>query len=180
VHNALQKRTDMDFDDHENTYVWFKGNLDEPMKNTLLGRIWFKKNRVEVEVNSKKRFDDVKKILESIQSVRYINHTTQKTKDMLKKMSSESIDSTRKILPPGKLLPEEIRLAAAEHLSRYYMEWLDTPIPAFGNQSPRQASKNPKMAQQVRIMIKSIPDPLSDTGGGVPQKEMLESLGLSE
>jgi hypothetical protein len=180
VQNALQKRTDMDFDDQEDTYIWFKGDLDVLMKNTLLGRICFKKNSIEVEVNSKKRFDGVKKILESIQGIRYLSHTTKKAQDMLKKMSSEQNESPRKILPPEKPLPEEVRLAAAEHLGRYYMEWLDTPIPAFGNQSPRQASKNPKMAQQVRIMIKSIPDPLRNTGGSVPKKEMLESLGLSE
>jgi len=178
--NALRQRTDINCDDQENAYVWFKGNLDEPMKNTILGGISFRENNIEAEVNSKKRLDGVKKILESIQGVRYLSHKTQKAQKLLEKMSSEPAGSSKRPLLSEKPLPEEVRLAAAEHLRQYYMEWLDTSVPAFGNQSPRQAVKNPKTAQQVRIMIKSLPDPISNTGGSVPRKEMLESLGLPE
>ncbi len=115
-------------------------------------------------------------ILESIKGVRYLRHTT---KD-LQEEPSQGRKSPAALLKPEEL-PEDIRQAALEHMRRYYMDWLDMPIPALGNQSPRQAVKNPKTAQQVRIMIKSMPDNIGNAGiVSVPRKEMLKSLGLPE
>ncbi|MFA6187017.1 MAG: hypothetical protein WC770_07395 [Phycisphaerae bacterium] len=77
-------------------------------------------------------------------------------------------------------LPDELVAGAQEYINKYYMDWLDQSIPALDNKTPRQAIKNIKNVQKVRIMIETIPAPAGKAKIIIPKNKMLKELGLSE
>jgi hypothetical protein len=79
-----------------------------------------------------------------------------------------------------ELIPEEVLSAVQERMNKHYMDWLDKPIPAFNNKTPRQLAKSKEDAQKVRIMIETIPVPMGNQNIKIPKKEMLEEIGLAE
>jgi len=60
-----------------------------------------------------------------------------------------------------------------------YQRWVDSPVPAFGGITPRQACKSDKGAREVALMIRTIP-PISTPFGMIqpPREKLLQMLGL--
>ena len=75
-------------------------------------------------------------------------------------------------------MPEEVLAAARDHMNKYYIDWLDRPIPALGNKTPRQIAKSKKGAQKIKMLIETIPAPMNNKNIEIPRKEMLRELGL--
>lgn len=48
------------------------------------------------------------------------------------------------------------REAIGTYLRDYYVRWLDEPIPALGNKTPRKAVKTKKGRAQVTALLKDI------------------------
>jgi len=84
---------------------------------------------------------------------------------------------------PIELEPEDIE-AMRDYLSRYYRQWLDQPIPALDDQTPRQAATQPGLRSQLAAMIRAMPDPadLGTTGItlNAPRQMLLSELGLDD
>ena len=75
--------------------------------------------------------------------------------------------------------PKITQIPKRRTVDKLYIDWLDSPIPALDNKTPRQAAKTAKGAQQVRIMIETIPEATGNTGAvTAPKKAMLKELGL--
>ena len=60
-----------------------------------------------------------------------------------------------------------------------YQPWVDSPLPAFGGITLRQACKSDKGAREVALMIRTIP-PISPPFGMIqpPREKLLQMLGL--
>lgn len=172
VRKALQRRNDIDHDRDRDEYIWFKGNPDDsPMETTLLARILFEDNGIKAEVNSVGRLDRLTDMLQAIDGVHYINHDSRDVQDILEEVpeNDDVVEET---------VPEEVLAAAQDHMNKYYIDWLDRPIPALGNKTPRQIAKSKKGAQKIKMLIETIPAPINNKNIEIPRKEMLRELGL--
>jgi hypothetical protein len=175
VHKALKRRNDIDYDEAEDTFVWFKNDTGKKtMGMTLLGRIYFEDGLLKAEVNSAQRLDGVRELLEEAGAV-YHTHESKNPAEAIKEVRSKPAS-----LPISEdEIPEEVRKAIEEKLKTHYMDWLDMPIPRLDNKTPRQAAKTAKGAQRVKMLIETIPDAVGNAGGiTAPKKVMLEELGL--
>ena len=172
VRRALERCDDIDYDDTDDTFIWFKesGNNDPMGNRTLLGRIFFEDGFVKAEVNSKKRLKQLTKLLEKIGLV-YHKHESKSVEHMMKQ-DREAITKEN--------LPEEVKEYAREQITQHYMDWLDMPIPHLNNKTPRQAAKTAKGAQKVRMLIQTIPTPCGSADIKVPKDRMLRELGLED
>ncbi len=175
VRDALLQRDDIDHYNVGDEYIWFRVNPDNPiMETTLLARIFFEDNKIKAEVNSKDRLGCLTNMLESIEGVHYINHNSRDVEDMLKKVPENNKDIVE------EALPEEVLASVQSRMNKYYMDWLEKPNPALGNKTPRQTVKNKEGAQKIKILIETIPPPISSKEIKIPKKEMLKELGLGE
>lgn len=173
---ALQLRNDIDYDKNSNEYIWFKDTTGgSPMGTTLLGRIFFEGSKLKIEVNSKERLDRLIDILEAIDGVRYLDYHTREMEDIFNEVSESENEDVFE-----EKVPEEVIAEVQANMYKYYMNWLDTKIPALDNKTPRDAAKNKKGAQKVRMLIETISIPVNNTGIEVPKKAMLEELGFNE
>jgi len=172
--DKLSERDDVDFDDDEDTYIWFKDNPgNSMMETTLLARVSFEKRRIKAEVNSESRLDSLIEMLEAIEGVRYLEHESKDIEQMLKEIPEDNDRPAQKTLPP------EFHAAVQEKMAKYYIDWLDEPNPALDNKTPRQTVKTKKGAQKVKVMIETIPTLPGDDNIKIPKKEMLRNIGLS-
>ncbi len=176
---AISQRDDIDYDKQDDVYVWFRENRrDEIMPTTLLGRLYFDDDKIKAEVNSPKRLKNLRKWLEKIDGVRYQKHESQSVEQMLKQSQKKKELAIDEPDEPDKPLSPEVVRAVERQMGEYYMNWLDKPNPALGNKTPRQAAKNRKDAQKIRVMIEAIPSPVGNANVDVPREKMLQELGL--
>ena len=176
IHKALNRRDDIDYDKDEDIYVWFKEGVQKGMMGdtTLLGRIYFKDGFLKADVNSARRLDGIRELLEEAGAV-YHKHESPELAEVMKEALSKPAS-----LPLSKdEIPEDVRKAVEEKMKNHFMDWLDRPIPALKNKTPRQTVKTARGAQRVRIMIETIPEAMGNMGGvKAPKKAMLEELGM--
>lgn len=74
-------------------------------------------------------------------------------------------------------------LAAAERelMERHYREWLDVPVPALGNRTPREAAKMKHLRARLRDLVESIENQAEHEarrGRGFDVAFMRKELGL--
>ncbi|MDT8304094.1 MAG: hypothetical protein RQ760_21610 [Sedimentisphaerales bacterium] len=172
---ALSQRDNVDYDEDEDVYIWFKDNPDDPvMETTLLARIFVQDNKIKTETNSKGRLDCLIDMLEAVDGVSYLEHESKGVEEMLEEAREKKQDVAE------EPLPEEVKAAVQDRMREYYMDWLDKPNPALGNKTPRQAARNKKTSQKTRILIETIPAPASSNDIKIPKKEMLRNIGFDE
>jgi hypothetical protein len=53
-------------------------------------------------------------------------------------------------------------------IDNYYMKWIDDKIPALGNKTPREASKDPELRKELISLLNEI-ESSSDPSGKVPR-----------
>jgi hypothetical protein len=71
----------------------------------------------------------------------------------------------------------EIRAAIEAHFARYEDEWLDTPIPALDDRTPRDAAADPIGREELVRLLASFPEPAHGEVGMSPQR-LRVALGL--
>ena len=176
VRRALVDRADVDYDQEEDEYMWFR----KPEKGAeilgervSLGTIQFVENELVLSVNSKKRFETARRWLMTLPGVTFGNFVTQ------------NVDSLRATHPTehgtAAAKPEithELAAALQEMLDRQYMEWIDTPLPVLGGKTPRQACQTRTGRERVAILIRTAPDPVGPVPIRIPRRKLLRELGL--
>ena len=179
VQRALTARDDIDYDDENDEYLWFKYQGKEAMLpgDTLhLGRMRFLLDELILDVNSAERLKAARLWLEKIPGVKYLG---VKTRDLN--------EPPRDIPMDDRMGPEEsIEMTSelASHLRetfrQHYMKWLDTPLPMLDGKTPRQTCKTKAGRQKVAMLIRTIPQPVGNAGVeiDIPRQEMLRELGL--
>ena len=123
--------------------------------NSIIASFYLKKEKLVVEVNSKKRLEKIKK--EHLKNLFYCTKDWQsEIKDV-----DETLEEYRDKKPLGaeekNEIPEEIKKEVAkEFFEDYYKKWFNMPIPLLGNLTPREASKKksakPKLIELLKLI----------------------------
>jgi len=126
-----------------------KGNRQiSSLQNTLLGHISVDGGQLTIDVNSQERADKIQRILKRRLGKRAVfrNAVFTSTEKILEELRnsppSPGLDIPRETDTDWKTYPE-IQQKLREMSDMHWKEWLDTPLPALENQTPREAAKDP-------------------------------------
>ncbi len=145
----------------------------------LLGTIELAGKKLTLGVNSDRRLERARALIEPV-----LAGLVGEPK-ILTETPSRLMASKRKPLPRSLLPPDEERRIIRAAIERHYRETLDSPIPALGNLSPRDAACTPKGRAKVADWLKMLEnhtarhDPASPIGS-YDFAWMWEELGLSD
>lgn len=154
------------------TYVEGTGGMA-----TVLAQLEINGNRVTLHTNSRERLDLALATMKSVDAVKLKSVQTHAPGEH----STAGPNASDSSAEPSELEPEDIA-ATRDFLTRYYRQWLDQPIPALNDQTPRQAATQPKLRTQLAAMIRAMPDPSNLGSTGIklnaPRQMLLSELGL--
>jgi hypothetical protein len=179
VRDALAGRTDIDYDETEDEYLWIRDakNSSKVLGDTLhLGRIELVGDELVLTVNSAKRFATGRKWLAKLPGVAFRNVTTRRLNEPAK---DRPLDERISKPQPVEMTPE-LTASLQEMMNKQYMGWLDTPLPVLRGKTPRQACQTPDGRRQVTMLIRTTPDPMGPVPVRVPRQAMLHELGLAD
>lgn len=163
--------------DHEG-FVWLdvgrgKGRKKAP---TVLGRITLGSDGLVLETMSKERSARGRKLLE-----RVLGHEIAHRLDTLQDVHA-AIEARRgRARAQRDEAPAETqRELIGSYLRDYYARWIDEPIPALGNKTPRKAAKTKKGRAQVAELLKDVENVMLKRAGGdaVDFSRLRRELGL--
>ena len=154
-----------------------------PVDDIILGHIHIDNQTLVVEVNSQVREEIVKEEIEARlgNEARYETTVTE---------SPESIPEDSTGNNPGDpdsenlMQSPEVQEALANKIRDYYLGWMDTQIPALGNETPRQAARTSQGREKVEALLRDLDDSppspgLEETMKKIVQ-EIREELGLMQ
>ena len=85
----------------------------------------------------------------------------------------------------GEVLDDEVMAFVQAQVAEHYKRWLDTPLPALKNKTPRKAAQDPRLRPKLAAMIRSMPDPMGMAEAGresevvsAPRQQLLAELEL--
>lgn len=152
-----------DFDDSGNlvsaSLTWQKkGNPMHPeWNNTSLGSVEIKGDRLEVEVNSVNRAAKIRhEIGERLRDQATFTKEERKSIESLlqaQKGHRGIRKEQRSRDGEGEAVPPEFRAALRENMKAHWEAWLDIPIPALKNQTPRQAARTPEGRERLEALL---------------------------
>jgi len=179
VRRALAAREDIDYDDENDEYLWFRYQGKEAMipGDTLhLGRMRFLLGELILDVNSAERLKAARQWLEGIPGVQYVG---VKTQDLNEQPRDIPMDDRMGPEESVEMTPELVSYIQ-ESFRQHYMKWLDTSLPMLNGKTPRQICKTKAGRQKAAMLIRTIPQPVGNMGVQIhiPRQEMLRSLGL--
>jgi hypothetical protein len=144
--NSMADRDDI-HDQDDGSYVWLEpaGKFQRSV-----GTIIIENQRVVFETTSQKRAEKARDLLPGVmkESVRF------------RAISYEDVEQAIKRAPkaPQKKEPdipiEEQRKILGEYYEQHYRKWLDEPVPALGNRTPRQAAKLKTIRPKLIALLK--------------------------
>ena len=176
---TLMRRKDVDFDEETDELVWSKEagrGSGMPGQTVTLGRIEFVDDELVLTVNSAERFARARQWLEKLPGVVFSNVRTRRWDEAEKDRPMDE-----RICPPEPVeMTPELAASLQEMMDRHYIEWIDTPLPALGGKTPRQACRTEVGRRQVTMLIRTMPDPMGQVPVQVPREAMLSELGLEK
>jgi hypothetical protein len=174
---VLMQREDIEHDEEANELVWSKdarGNNRVLGDTVTLGRMEFVGDELVLTVNSARRFATARKWLEKLPGVVFKGVQRQRWDEVDK---DRPLDE--RLSPPEPVeMPPELVDSIQEMMNEHYMAWPDTPLPALGGKTPRQACRTRAGRQEVTMLIRTMPDPAGQAAVRVPREAMLRELGL--
>ncbi len=131
-------------------FPWMmKGNKQNPgWENTVLGHIEINKNRMTIQVNSKERADRIQKEIRrrlQTQAV-YKKSVITSVQKMFEKhnMGFPGIPGKAGDTSHEELMNlPEVQAKISQMAQKHWDAWPDTPVPALGGLTPRQAAQDP-------------------------------------
>ncbi len=178
VRQALLQRSDVQYDDEEDEFIWIKETgkgakmLGGPV---TMGRMESVGDELVLTVNSARRFATARKWLEKLPGVVFRDVKTRVWNEDEKDLP---MDERLPKPEPPEMTPELIA-HVQDMMDRHCKEWIDTPLPILGGQTPRQACRTEAGRRQVTMLIRTMPDPLGDATVRAPREAMLRELGLA-
>lgn len=179
IRGMLMQREDVDYDEQEDEFVWSKDagpNSAMPGGRVTLGPIEFVGDELVLTVNSAERFARGRKWLEALPGVAFKGVTTRpwdiRPEDL-------PLDDRIGRSEPMKITPE-IESSLRDLMNKHHMAWIDTPVPALGGKTPRQACETEQGCQKVLTLIRTMPDPMGPVAIEIPRQAMMAELGLTE
>ena len=147
----------------------FKGNKSP--ENTVLGHIDIKATKMTVEVNSQVRAKKIKAEIQNRMKQRAIYKTEkiESPESYMNRMKKEDTfhPSSGIVLPPELSDDPDVIRQIGEKMASHWNTWIDEPIPALKNKTPRQAVVDEDGRDSVAALLldaeRSLPknDPVS-------------------
>ncbi|MBN2211054.1 MAG: DUF2384 domain-containing protein [Sedimentisphaerales bacterium] len=194
VREAFARREDIEYNDEEDDYTWFrvkdkpskkakndkginhKDEKDEETEILHLGSLRFVLNELILEVNSLERLEAARAWLENIPGVKFLD---AKSRDFNQEDFEVPMDDRLGPKESVEMTPE-LASYVQESFNRHYMDWLDSPLPVLDGKTPRQMCKTKAGRNKVARLIRTIPLPVGNPGVEIkiPRREMLRELGI--
>ncbi len=131
-------------------FPWLKkGNPKHPgWENTVMGNIEIAKNRLTAEVNSMERADIIEKEIRKRLGKRalYKKSVISSVQKMVENTrgNGQAANAQNGQLSQEELMQlPEVKAKLSEMARKHWEAWVDIPLPALGNLTPRQAVKDP-------------------------------------
>ena len=150
LERALASHPDLDRQDY-GSYAWREPGGDEDFRRGL-GTFVLDERRVVLETTSKPRAERGRAFLEALAGDAVRHRAT----------SFESVDRVmerRPAKPPGeedKIPPEVQAKIVGASYDKHYRAWVDTPLPALGGQTPRDAARSKTGRPRVVALLKDM------------------------
>ena len=178
VRRDLLAREDIEDDPDAGEFVWSRD--DDRSERMLggpvtLGRIEFVGDELILSVNSAQRFAKARKWLEAIDGVTFRDVDVR---DFLNEDPEDRPPDERFAESEPVEITPELQAGLQDMFDKQYMNWLDTPLPALGGRTPREACGTESGRQSVAMLIRTTPDPMGPAPVRVPRDAMLRELGL--
>jgi len=151
--------------------------LSVPQSRRELGVLHLAGSRLTAEVMSQSRAQRIRELLEKISpdSVRFRLTSVQSLESAMKEHRQSGIDSA----------PSDPELSSLERQwkEQYYRDWLDIPVPALGNRTPRYAARlktvRPKLIALIKEMQLHEDRASRDSASRYDFSWMFDELGLT-
>ena len=157
-------------------YVFLRpGNPQHPdWENTVIGQARLTDTALRLESNSRKRSDALRQMVEAACGDR-IRHRAREHEDPLSS-KAEPVQPDPEPVPSS---PEERQLLL-EFKERHYEDWLDQPLPALDEKTPRDAIRTAKGRASVDVLLKDMEnhEQRSESGGAFDFSAIRHELGL--
>ncbi len=118
---------------------------------SLYGRVLVGERRLRIETNSAARADILRSRLEGICGA-LVTHRLREHQDPTSTAQREG----PKTAPRPPSIPPEVREALRAHKQRLLEDWLDQPIPALKDRTPRQAVRTKAGRSQVDLLLRDM------------------------
>jgi hypothetical protein len=151
---------------------WTKrGNrLHRSWDNTILGHLDVDDYSITATVNSTRRATRLRKQIEKRLSgyVTFVRMTTEPMETLLARRRAHDDEPG-----PADVAPE----LTAEFLEQHWDAWLDSPVPALGDVTPREAAETPAGREKLAALLDDF-EWRSERGQAAPVKRLRAALGL--
>ncbi len=142
-------------------WLWSGGNLKgNPI---ILGRLVLEENALELECNSAERAGRGRTLIETLAGDSVGHRSTihenvvMDIRERLRSRRHESTDADPGGTLAGEGIPREAQEALTlDALARHYREWLDLPIPALNDRSPREAAGDSGLRGKLAKLIRRL------------------------
>jgi len=135
---------------------WSKpGNaLHTSWANTSLGRVEISGKRLIAEVNSAKRAETLRQIVEDALGDRARYRATEI--QSLEQALDDNVEDTRHGEPASNELAElpEVKAFMQQHMAAHYEEWVSTELPALAGRTPMEAVTDPEGREKVEALLR--------------------------
>jgi hypothetical protein len=119
--------------------------------HTVIGWAQLQAGTLRIESNSIERADALREQIETA-CASLIRHRGRIHEDALTALDHAPVSATG----VSDIAPEQLDWIIQSHKQQHYENWLNEPIPALGNKTPRQAIRNKSGRAKVTALIKDI------------------------
>jgi hypothetical protein len=144
VARALARAEELE-DAGDGAFLW-----RDAEQNVIRARIEIEGDTLRAATNSRQRLEQTRRLLEDTLGDR-IEHRADTFTEPNPILRADGMQPAPKL--DGKPLPPEVCAALAEVLRERLTRWLDEPIPALGDKTPRQAVRSQRGRQDVATLL---------------------------
>lgn len=141
--------------------VWYglRPKKDPAGDPYLRGKLILKAGELSLYVNSKERAKKLCKQVEKVLRER-IDYISEEIVEANSSVNDKTVEEDLEI-------PIDLARALQEKIQRTQSRWLEEPVPALGNLTPRQAAKDPEMRKALEALLLSFEEMASKSAKNV-------------
>jgi tetratricopeptide (TPR) repeat protein len=175
---ALDDAYDHDDEQTDGTLVWYEHVITGGMER-IRAHLELRGDQLQVHANSAARFERVLTTVRTLDpSATVLSETREPAGDM---QAFQQLNARTAVTPDQSLDPAtdpDIAATLEDVVRKYETTWLDQPIPALANHTPRQCADDPTRRPDLIRLLDSFPH---DTGkpGTMSPTRLRAALGLN-
>lgn len=130
--------------------------------------LFLEQQKLVVETNSCERSEQIQRKI-----TRRLGKNATLLSDDIFPLDFSGAKATINKAQASQALPPELAQVQQEYMQQYYRDWLDKPVPALENKTPRQASKSKQGKQMLALLLDSF-----ETSPDCPVDWLRQQLGV--